>query len=382
MRARELVCRHILTTAALALLGPLDSAHAARFKTLYSFAGGNDGSGPSAGLVLDSAGNLYGTTEFGGGYGAYGDGTVFRIAPDGSETVLHAFTGSDGVKPYAGLYRDRKGNLYGTALGGGSFGTGTVFKLATNGKVTVLHAFSGDALDGTSPYGTLITDGAGNFYGTTYGGGADSGGTIFKLAPDGTETILHSFAAKTDGGLPYAGVIRDGAGNLYGTTPQYGPNSAGTVYRLAPDGSFTVLYSFPEADNLAPYGGLKLDKAGNLYGTTFLVAGSVFKLAPDGTETTLYTFDGAGDGGFPQAGVIGSRTGALLYGTNSGGSYDSGTVFRLKNGVETVLHGFTGGSDGGAPLDPLVQDSQGNLYGTTSEGGAYGDGTVFEFSDK
>jgi len=375
---------------ALAAAAPsIGRADAAGFKTLYSFAGGNDGSLPTAGLVLDKAGSLYGTTELGGGHGAYGSGTVFKIAPDGSETLLYAFAaGGDGAEPYAGLYRDKKGNLYGTTIVGGGMGCyehagcGTVFKITPGGKEKILYAFAGGTADGSSPESNLISDDAGNLYGTTYQGGTDNAGTIFKLAPDGTETVLHSFASRDDGGLPVGGLIKDSAGNFYGTATEYGPSSAGTVYKLAADGTLTVIYSFSDTVAcLEPFGSLKSDSGGNLYGTTFFTAGCLFKLAPDGTETTLYEFDGTGDGGFPEAGVIGNKTGTRIYGTNSGGPYDSGSVFRFENNTETVLHSFTGGSDGAAPTDPLVMGADGKLYGTTSGGGAHGDGTIFEVKD-
>ena len=319
----------------------------------HSFTGGSDGGGPYAGLIIDSAGNLYGTTSG----GASGYGTVFKLAPNGSggytETTLYTFTGgSDGANSYAGLIMDTSGNLYGTTSGGGS-GYGTVFKLAPNGSggytETTLHAFTGQP-DGANSYAGLIMDTSGNLYGTTYGGGASGNGAVFKLAPNGsggyTESVLYSFAGQPDGAKPQAGLIIDSAGNLYGTTGAGGSSGYyGTVFKLAPNGSGgyteSVLHSFTGgSDGAGPYAGLIMDSGGNLYGTTEAGGGSgywgtVFKLAPNGnggyTESVLHSFAGGSDGAEPTfAGLINDASGNL-YGTTSGGevSNDYGTVFKL-----------------------------------------------------
>jgi uncharacterized repeat protein (TIGR03803 family) len=199
---------------------------------LYSFTGGADGWSPVAGLIRDSAGNLYGTT-FGGGarFGESGSGVVFKLDTTGTETVLYSFTGgADGGSPAAGLIRDSAGNLYGTTELGGVSGAGVVFKLDTTGTETVLHSFTGPG--GENPYAGLIADSAGNLYGTTYGGGASGSGVVFKLDTTGTETVLYSFTGGADGGSPVAGLIRDSAGNLYGTTYEGGTSDAGVVFKL------------------------------------------------------------------------------------------------------------------------------------------------------
>ncbi len=383
---------------ALGMLVPLNSAHAE--KVLYVFRHALDGHQPMSGLITDSAGNLYGTTQLGG----KNYGTVFRLAPDGSETVLYSFAGgSDGAGPLAGLIADSAGNLYGTtAKGGGAgcggHGCGTVFKLTPDGTETVLYSFAGGN-DGISPVAGLITDSAGNLYGTTQLGGKNHFGTVFKLAPDGTETVLYRFCFQgdpcTDGGSPYAGLIKDKAGNLYGTTAEGGTYSGGTVFRLAPDGSETVLYSFARgSDGAYPKAGLIADSAGNLYGTTAsgggtgcggYGCGTVFKLAPEGTETVLYAFTG-NDGAYPEAGVITDSAGNFYGTTQQGGTNDNGTVFKLApDGTETVLYSFAGGSDGSLPFAGLIADKKGHLYGTTSEGGStrcygFGCGTVFKLN--
>ncbi len=402
MRALDARGKHILAgAAALAMLASLNMAHAAGFRVLYRFTGGSDGAYPEAGLIRDSAGNLYGTTA-GGGIG-YGYGTVFELAPDGTETVLYAFTGgSDGNDPTAGLIKDKAGNLYGTTAFGGAHHDGTVFKLAPDGTETVLHAFTSGA-DGADPFAGLIKDKAGNLFGTTdFGGGTSGKGTVFKLAPDGTETVLHAFTGGNDGDDPIGGLIKDSAGNLYGVTAlggtaDCGGTGCGTVFEIAPDGTKTVLYAFTGgSDGAGPSASLIRDSAGNLYGTTQggggtscsdgYGCGTIFELAPDGTETVLYAFTGGSDGANPfTAGLIRDKAGNLYGTTDFGGPLGEGVVFRLApDGTERVLHSFgISGGDGAAPSASLIRDSAGNLYGTTQGGGdtgcnhPYGCGTIF-----
>jgi uncharacterized repeat protein (TIGR03803 family) len=237
---------------------------------LHAFTGGKDGAVPFASLIMDKKGNLYGTTVIGGGGTACseGCGTVFKLSHTGTETVLYSFTGgSDGGYPFAGLIVDAAGNHYGTTEGGGTYGSGTVFKLAPDGTETVLHAFN--RKNGREPFAGLINDAAGNLYGTTHKGGANGYGTVFKFAPDGTYKVLHAFAGGSDGAHPRAALTQDTAGNLYGTTNSGGSRKKGTIFRLAPDGTETVLYSFTgrSASNY-PAASLIKDAAGNLYGTT------------------------------------------------------------------------------------------------------------------
>jgi uncharacterized repeat protein (TIGR03803 family) len=395
----------ILTAAALATTG----ASAQTLTTLYSFAGPPDGAYPGAGLTADASGNLYGTTGFGGDalcFAPYGCGTVFKLTPSGTETVLYSFTGApDGEEPDAGLTADASGNLYGSTYSGGSPspcynygssrspGCGTVFEVTPSGTETVLHSFTGDyGSDGQYPYAPLIVDASGNFYGTTYSGGAGYG-TVFKVTPSRTETILHSFTG-ADGAYPFYGLTADGSGNLYGTTPFGGTNwYGGTVFKLTPSGTETVLHSFTGApDGEEPSNSLIVHASGNLYGTTryggagscviqFGGCGTVFNLSPSGTETVLYSFTDPPDGVSPY-GLIADAAGNL-YGTTAGGGANVyyGTVFKLTpSGTETVLYSFTGGSDGSGPLGTLIADASGNLYGTTISGGANGYGTVFKLS--
>jgi uncharacterized repeat protein (TIGR03803 family) len=293
-------------------------------------------------------GNLYGTTFAGGSYVCSGGcGTVFKLTPSGTETVLYRFTGGDGANPTAGLIADASGNLYGTTeLGGGangcSGGCGTVFKLTPSGTETVLYRFTGGS-DGASPFAALIADGAGNLYGTTFFGGASGHGTVFKLTPSGTETVLYSFTGGSDGANPLAGLIADAAGNIYGMTNNGGAGSFGTVFKLIPSGNLAVLHSFSGgSDGAFPgLGSLIADAAGNLYGMTVegggsgcgaIGCGTVFKLTPSGTETVLYRFTGGSDGAFPHAGLIAgliADAAGHLYGTTNGSGSGNGTVFEI-----------------------------------------------------
>jgi uncharacterized repeat protein (TIGR03803 family) len=236
---------------------------------LYSFTGGvGDGCTPDQGLVQDKAGNFYGTTQQ---CGATGHGVVFQVTPAGTETVLHHFAGgsSDGAYPVGGsLLIDSKINLYGIAEEGGASGEGVVYKLSKSGTLTVLYNFAGGTTDGCFPFGSLAKDKSGNFYGTTQQCGSSGNGVVWKLSK-GTETLLHSFAGgTTDGITPYAGVVLDATGNLYGDTSGGGVSGAGTVYKLSSTGTLTLLHSFAGADGQSPYGGVILDTKGKVYGTS------------------------------------------------------------------------------------------------------------------
>jgi uncharacterized repeat protein (TIGR03803 family) len=390
-------------SVALSLFALAGSAHAQTFKLRLDFKG-NDGGLPSTPLLLDSAGNLYGTT-FVGGTKKEDGGVVFKLAPDGEETVLHAFKGGkDGQDPSSGLIADSQSNLYGLTLTGGDgdkpFGLGTVFKLAPDGTETILYAFKGGS-DGRNPDGSLLADSQGNFYGTTLQGGANGQGTVFKLAPDGTETVLYSFQNGSDGAEPVAGVIADAQGNLYGTTFTGGPGTGGTVFKLAPDGTETVLYAFDPGNSYGanPNAGLIMDKNGNLYGTTtnggtpggcLVGCGTIFEIASDGTFTVLYRFTGGSDGGNPTASLLEDKNGNFYGTTEAGGAcggYGCGVVFELTSGgQETALYSFTGKSDGAGPGAAVIADKHGNLFGTADRGGRTcpnyifqaGCGTVFE----
>lgn len=234
------------------------SARAQTLTVLYSFTGGSDGSQPYASVVRDKAGNLYGTTAIGG---AYGYGVVFKVDPAGNETVLHSFSGgADGTNPWAGLLLGSAGNLFGTTEAGGTGGFGTVFELDQTGKKKVLYNFPANRRHGTYTFAQLIRDKKGIFYGTTYRGGPADSGTVFRLKK-GKEKVLYSFKGGTDGVNPYAGVVRDAAGNLYGTTFGDFYGNYGTVFKVSPTGGQTILHNFTGgADGGFPYyGGVVLD---------------------------------------------------------------------------------------------------------------------------
>jgi uncharacterized repeat protein (TIGR03803 family) len=383
MRFTRVMSITALTLAVALVLGvgATQPAQARTFTVLYNFTGGADGGNPYAGLVRDRAGNLYGTT-LQGGVNVYW-GTVFKVTRKDNETVLYTFTGGDdGGNPYAGLVRDAAGNLYGTtAYGGADHNNGVVFKVDTSGTETVLHHFS--CGDGCNPLGVLLRDKAGNLYGTTPAGGA-SGGVVFKVDISGTETVLYSFTGGTDGRAPYAGVIRDAAGNLYGTTYQGGSSGNGTVFKVDIRGTETVLHSFAggTTDGCTPIGVLLRDQAGNLYGTTSGCGSSgngvVFKVDTSGTENVLHSFaGGTTEGCNPYGGLLRDQSGNLYGTTRNCGASGYGTVFKLsKKGTLTLLHSFNG-AGGANPDAGLMRDSKGNFYGTTYNGGSSDAGTVW-----
>jgi uncharacterized repeat protein (TIGR03803 family) len=306
---------------------------------LYSFNGTSDGANPYAGLVQDATGNLFGTTLYTGGFGL-GYGTIFKLDTSGKETVFHKFVFGDGSRPYAGLVLDTAGNLYGTAQLGGASDSGTVFQVNPKGKASVLYSFTGDA-DGRNPYAGLVRDSAGNLYGTTpYGGdtqcfGGTGCGTVFKVTGIGKQAVLHAFTgAPADGAIPFAGLIEDAAGNLYGTTYNGGTFNFGTVFKLDTSGKETVLYNFVGSpDGAYPNAGLVRDAAGNLYGTTqfggAIGFGSVFKVDTSRKETVLYGFPQPKNGMMPMAGLVADKAGNLYGTTLSGGTHGLGVVFKL-----------------------------------------------------
>lgn len=349
---------------------------------LYAFTGASDGGSPCANLLLDTAGNLYGTAYSGG---AYSNGAVFVAGTTGGERVLYNFTGgTDGSSPCSGFVQDSQGNLYSTTNLGGAYGKGTVFKLSPNGVETVLHSF-GNGTDGANPEAGLLFDSnSGRLYGITLMGGTSSWGTVFTMTLSGSEKVIHNFSFQ-DGGFPMGSLIMDSKGYLYGTTYGGGAYSGGTVFRMTTSGSEKVLYNFTGgADGGSPAAGLLLDKDGNLYGTTSFGGnanqwGTAFVLSPTGVETVLHTFVGGTDGIRPAAALVFGPKGYIYGTTVYGGASGLGTIFRLTtNGGEVVLHSFAGGLDGIYPTGSFVWDGHSDyLYGTTSSGGAYGNGTVF-----
>lgn len=413
-----------LTVAAL-------PARTQTLSTLHSFHGGRQGLGPDggypkAGLTIDRAGNLYGTTSGGGSFtsvcSGLGCGTVFKIALKGSNWVispLYNFQGgTDGQVPATKVILGPDGSLYGTTQYGGQGycgnlgpGCGVVFNLRPPPagcravpclwQEKVLYSFAGGT-NGGLPTGEVTFDQAGNLYGAA-GGGAYGFGMIYKLTPSHgswTESAVYSFMGPPDGESPWGAVIADAAGNLYGTTAAGGSNycprdfsTCGTVYELSPTQSGwteTILHSFQgDADGAFPFSGLTPDSSGNLYGSTDRDGpnggGTIFELAPSGGAwvfSLVYGLTGS-DGG-PQRTLVLDQAGNLYGAATGGGAHGQGSVFKLtlSNGswLYTDLHDFTGGGDGSGPYDGLALDSQGNIYGTTEDGGTYAEGTVFEIT--
>lgn len=363
---------------------------------LHSFTGGADGRNPEGGVILDRAGNPYGTA-YAQGTGFFG--TAFRLAPRGSGWIFTSLysseSGADGANPDGPLTFGPNGALYGTTFDGGVANQGTVFVLRPPSHLVanilggwtdaVLYAFQGGN-DGANPRNaTLMFDRAGNIYGTTTFGGAHGKGTVFELTQSQgtwTESILYSFSAGADGGYPGGGVIFDSAGNLYGST-QGGGQGFGIVYKLTPSGSGwieTVLYTFTgQDDGREPMGELLFDQAGNLYGGTYGAdgTGTAFQLSPSGGNwvfNLLHNFNGLGPVGTMAMDSAGRLYGATYYSafklTPSGGGW-----------TYNDLHDFTGGqNDGSVPAGPVTLDGSGNLYGTTYYGGTHDLGVVYEIT--
>jgi uncharacterized repeat protein (TIGR03803 family) len=406
-RRFQLFLRNIsIVLAMITMLSGLSAA--ASYKRVYNFTGVPDGGDPATALTFDGAGNAYGTTAAGG---VAGLGTVFMLTPSGEEQVLYSFNGGfDGLDPHGGVILDSAGNLYGTAVAGGEGlcagdGCGVVFELSPSDSgwtQKTLYAFTGGN-DGFGPGSPLIFDNAGNLYGTTPDGGVHGMGVVFQLSPSAggwKQTVIHAFTGKKDGASGSLGsLIFDASGNLYGVSELGGANGAGAVWELTPTArgpwTLTVLYDFKGLpDGANPYGGLIFDNNGNLYGTTYFGGaagmGTVFQLAhgPNGAweENTLYNFQGGTDGSFPTTTPFMDSTGTIYGTTSTGGrpSCDCGTVFRLRlthgQWAEKIVHFFGRNHDGSYPNYGLTRDASGNLYGAAPAGGKGAQGIVFRLT--
>jgi uncharacterized repeat protein (TIGR03803 family) len=412
-QAFNLRCSLFGSAIVLAAVGMVTSASASAMdkeNILHRFVGGSDGSIPMAGLTMDSAGNLYGTTHVGGGGAGcfegnkFGCGSVFEIEAGESETVLHAFAGGcDGALPEGGVIVDSQNNQYGTTSGGGTCGSdggfGTVFKLAPGGSETILYAFQGGS-DGGNPLGNIVSDADGNLFGATSAGGYMAGcggngcGVVFEVSSAGNETVLHTFQGTSDGLQPDSGLMIDGSGNLIGTTSHGGGSAncsggCGALFKVTPDGTETILYAFQGGtDGCFPMAGLISDSAGNFYGTTEACGavgyGTVFKVTPTGSETILHSFQAGSDGELPLAALVMDKSGNLFGTTPAGGATgcrqrgSCGTVFEVTaKGREKVLYAFHK-VRGSYPAAGLLLGAHGDLYGATAMGGTGNNGVVFE----
>jgi uncharacterized repeat protein (TIGR03803 family) len=428
---RSFVANFLLISVVL-LMAQLYAKASDTFTVLYDF---NYATGalPVGNLILDSAGNLYGTAVEGGLESpncSYNCGVVFELSPSGSTwtyKVLYYFTGgADGSQPHGRLTRDSKGNLYGTTFNGGTVngycpvGCGTIFELSPVGSdwtFALIHSFTGP--DGLEPGTGLTPDNAGNLYGVTEGGGTADGGTFFELVPsDGgwTFSTLYEFTSFSNGFSPSSDLVIDGSGDFYGATFSGGStkpsclgySGCGTIFELSPAGGswkFRLLHAFQgikagakDGDGIYPAGSLALDGVGNLYGTTSQggktcnsCGGTVFKLLPSAgkwKEQILHRFGGTYDGLGPPGGVTLDKAGNLYGTTHDGGTNcgDCGTVFKLTPDTKgaswklSLLYSFTDGADGGEPDAGVISDTSGNLYGTTTYWGENFGGTLFELS--
>ena len=417
----------------LAASSRMSAQPTARYTVIHAFHGA-DGSTPQGPLTSDWEGNLYGTTPAGGDtvdaacqnspFGL-GCGVVYKIDHRGNESVLYRFKGgSDGAYPFTELLLDHAGDLYGTARGGGIpndescgfiHGCGVVFRIDRQGYESVLYSFKGGA-DGFGVASGLVRDEAGNFYGTTVAGGDSNAactgdgppgtcGTVYKIDRSGDHTVLHAFTGGPDGYAPFGTLLRDWQGNLYGVASNGGDDSSsfcnttvenlagalgcGTVFKISRAGEFSVLHTFEGKDGGPfPDGWLTSDFGGNLYGitgnggsavsSTNLGSGTIFKINRRGEESILYNFEGGATGFTSFGSVIRDNRGNLYGATFLGGDTTDpacsatggcGVVFRLDPwGHYSVLHTFQG-PDGANPTANLYMDQHGDIYGTTTAGG-------------
>jgi uncharacterized repeat protein (TIGR03803 family) len=359
-------CRLTLAVLVLTIAAGTVPVHAQTFSVLYNF-GTNTGDPQGAtypGLVAQGRdGNLYSTTLNGG---THGQGTVFKITPTGTLSVLHSFINTDGFLPHSGLTLGADGNFYGTASNGGTSGNGTLFKITPSGSLTTLYNFVPDP-GFPQPTAPPIHGTDGKLYGTTSQGGSSSCGTVYKLTPSGTFTTLYQFDSPHGCGLN-GPLVQGTDGNLYGTTNQSGPGGVGTVFKLTTAGKVTVLYNFDNTHGAHPVSPLVQGSDGNFYGTTSSggssIRGVVFKITSLGKLTVLHDFNGT-DGQLLDAGLVQANDGNFYGVASAGGTLSYGTIYKITSaGTFSVLYNFD--STQANPQSTLFQHTNGILYGDTS----------------
>ncbi len=340
-----------------------------------------DGGNARGSLVRNSSdGNFYGMTSYGG---SGNTGTIFKITPSGTLTVLVNLPESSGINPAADLIQATDGNFYGMTTYGGQNNIGTAFKFCTS-TFSTLRSFN--TTNGARPAGSLVQGTDGNFYGMTYQGGSFGSGTVFKMTPGGTITVLEDLDYSNDGGYPNGSLIQSTDGNFYGMTPTGGVYGFGTIFKITPGGTLTVLWNLDGTnDGGSPYGNLTRGTDGNFYGMTYSGGvygyGTIFKITPGGFLTVIKNFDYS-NGAYPLGNGLVRGSDGNFYGlTYSGGIYGAGIIFKLTpGGTLTVLRNLNTTNDGGGPRGSLVQGSDGRLYGLASIGGTNNAGTIFKIT--
>lgn len=361
------------------------SAFGQTLKTFYNF-GPNDGAFSYAGLIQASDGNFYGTQSEGGANGA---GVIFRITLSGSEEVFYTFGSqtNDGSYSVAPLYQATNGFLYGTTQGGGANGTGTIFKISLSGTLTTLYSFPArESGGGEQPSGRLIQGADGNFYGTTYEGGSAGLGTVFKMTPGGTVTILHSLGSDSDGNdgeLCDAGLVQASDGNFYGVAVDGGTLGNGDIFVVSSSGGYSIPFNF--SDGSQPAGDLVEGQEGVLFGTTQTggntEGGTAFSFTTGGSYLFLHAFTDAVDGQSPEGALFVASNGTLYGTTSSGGANGGGTLFSMSTGGTVDTLAALNSSGATSPYTPdgaFIQANDGNLYTTTNAGGTDGNGAVLQ----
>jgi len=358
------------------------TGNAQTFVDLVDFDSANGANPQFLALAQGTDGNYYGNTTLGG---AFNQGSIFQLKPDGGLTTIYSFSaGDDGALPHGTLLLHTDGNFYGTTEYDGSNHYGTVFKVTQAGQLTTLYSFSGP--DGNGPQDGLIHGTDGYLYGVTQLGGAHDGGTVFKISPSGVFINLHDFNPASEGANPLGALLQATDGSFYGTTQFGGVHNLGTIFRITLRGKLTTIYEFSGPDGSEPFSQLIQAVDGNLYGTTNVGGayngGTVFRLSRSGRLSTIYSFcalQDCADGAFPIGALI-QATDLNLYGTCANlihGLYAHGSVFSLTpGGVLKTLHSFDI-KDGADPHGGLLQATSGTFYGNTFVGGAHNLGTLF-----